>query len=165
MVPGVEPGHSSKTPSSNRGGGFPSRSMSRAPSRPPTPPAGLGVPPPRPPRSPYRHRAALPHSRSRSQSRSPTPAPRRSQRSTKGKAPARPGNIYGEQRHPTDIEVDTRQIKRWESLVESEPSSPEPGPSRLPGGFETPAVSPQQPPAPLPPQSPVPKEGVFRGRV
>jgi len=44
--------------------------------------------------------------------------------------------------------------------VESEPSSPEPGPSRLPGGFETPAVSPQQPPAPLPPQSPVPEEGV-----
>src|SRR5712671_2294953 len=117
-------------------------------------------PPPQPPRSPYRHRAALPRSRSRSQSRSPTPAPRRSQRSTKGKAPAWPGNIYGEQRHPTDIEVDTRQIKRWESLVESEPSSPEPGPSRLPGGFETPAVSPQPPPAPLPPQSPVPEEGV-----
>jgi len=61
---------------------------------------------------------------------------------------------------PTDIEVDTRQIKRWESLVESEPSSLEPGPSRLPGGFETPAISPQQPPAPLPPQFPVPKEGV-----
>jgi len=59
-----------------------------------------------------------------------------------------------------DIEVDTRQFKKWESLVESEPSSPEPGPSRLPGGFETPAVLPQEPPAPPPPQSPVPEEGV-----
>jgi hypothetical protein len=97
-------------------------------------------PPPRLQRS--LHRPRVLHARSPSQSRSPTPAPRRSEWIAKGKAPAWPGNIYGEHRHPMEIEKDTRSMTRWTKLVKSEPGSPNPGPSHFPRGFEEPVGSP-----------------------
>ena len=48
----------------------------------------------------------------------PEPAPlRRSQRLRK--APTRPGNVYGEGRHPTEIEKDVRRTRNWKQMTEN----------------------------------------------
>src|SRR5487761_1184924 len=72
-------------------------------------------PPPLPIRSPQR-----PPPR-RLQSRSPPP--RRSERLRR--PPTRPGNVYGEQRHPTEIERDIGRTRQWERMTGSQPSTPE----------------------------------------
>jgi reverse transcriptase-like protein len=40
--------------------------------------------------------------------------------------PLCPGNIYGEERHPTEIEQDVGRLRQWQRMTASEPSSPEP---------------------------------------
>ena len=152
---GMQPGVPLDTPSRFQPAPQRRRFPSRAQSRPKTP-ERQESPPPRPQRSPYRPRAASRRrSRSKSQSVSPSPAPRRSGRLAaqggKGKAPTRPGNVYGEQRDPMEIEKDTSQLRRWQEIVDSEPSSPEGGPSRFPGGLVEPEPTP--PPPTHPPES------------
>src|SRR5487761_1338502 len=72
-------------------------------------------PPPLPIRSPQRP----PPRRLQSQS----PPPRRSERLRR--PPIRPGNVYGEQRHPTEIERDIGRSRQWERMTGSQPSCPE----------------------------------------
>lgn len=50
-----------------------------------------------------------------------------------------------------EIEKDTSQLRRWQEIVDSEPSSPEGGPSRFPGGLVEPEPTP--PPPTHPPES------------
>src|SRR6201984_2230440 len=52
----------------------------------------------------------------------PAPQPRRSQRNKR--VPTRPGNVYGESRHPANIERDVRRTRTWKQMTESGPSRP-----------------------------------------
>src|ERR1700761_9330392 len=47
--------------------------------------------------------------------------PRRSARLRK--IPARPGNVYGDSRHPTEIEKDVQRTRTWRKMTEGTPSS------------------------------------------
>ena len=51
----------------------------------------------------------------------PEPAPRRSARLRK--IPTRPGNVYGERRHPTTIEKDVQRSRTWRKMTEHMPGS------------------------------------------
>src|SRR5260370_30005624 len=65
------------------------------------------------------------------------------------KIPTHPGNIYGEQRHPTKITKDVEQSSKWKTMVEDQPSSSRtdhtPIQWQIPGEF--PKTSPSNPPA------------------
>src|SRR6201984_1837554 len=52
----------------------------------------------------------------------PAPQPRRSQRNKR--VPTHPGNVYGESRHPANIERDVRRTRTWKQMTESGPSRP-----------------------------------------
>ena len=89
----------------------------------------------------------------RGRAKVPQPATRRSSRTKK--VPKKPGNVYGEQRHPVEILQDNR--KAWQQIEGSMPreerhpprTAPEPGPSNQ-----------------TPPESPTPSEkGVEEGRI
>jgi len=49
---------------------------------------------------------------------SPSGGPRRSEQLRR--VPTCPGNVYGEQRHPTDIERDTRRTQTWREMTEEQ---------------------------------------------
>ena len=51
----------------------------------------------------------------------PQPGPSRPVRERK--VPVRPGNVYGESRHPVDIEKDIRRKKDWSKVVGERPQS------------------------------------------
>jgi hypothetical protein len=97
------------------------------------------------------------------QSTAPLPPPtdteqiplRRSDRQRK--IPTRPGNVYGDNRHPTKIIKDVERSSKWKQMVENQPGSSSsentPRQRQIPGEF--PETSPDAPPtesdAPLPP--------------
>ena len=58
--------------------------------------------------------------------------PRRSERLKK--IPTRPGNVYGERRHPTEIEKDVQRNRNWKQMTEN-----------MPGSFGDDSTSGQQP--------------------
>ena len=62
--------------------------------------------------------------------------PRRSTRETR--VPVKPGNIYGEGKHPVDIEKSIRKTKDWRKVVEERASRP--------GRVEGPVPGPSHPP-------------------
>ena len=77
--------------------------------------------------------------RTRTATKRPVPlpgGPRRSTRETR--VPIKPGNVYGEGKHPVDIEKGIRKTRDWKKLVEERASRPGrvedpiPGPSCLP---------------------------------
>ena len=78
----------------------------------------------------------------------PEPAlPRRSVRLRK--VPTRPDNVYGEDRHPTQITKDVERSSKWKEMVGKQPgrsrSDSTPGQRQIPGGF--PETNPDPPPA------------------
>src|SRR6201996_3091849 len=65
----------------------------------------------------------------------PAPEPVPLRRSTRLRnPPTRPGNVYGERRHPTEIEKDVQRSRTWKQMTE-----------RIPGSFEDDSTSDQQP--------------------
>ena len=105
------------------------------------PPAEAGPSTRRPPQPPQTQSTQRPRTPP-----SPTLGPRRSERLRR--VPTRHGNVYGESRHPAQIERDTTSTKTWKALTESEPNSLDNGSSE--GSFHE-AEGP--PPHPSPPQA------------
>jgi len=90
-------------PAPTRGSGL--RQSGRRPSLPPL------ASPSRPPQRPQtQQRPRTPPSLSG--------GPRRSKQLRR--VPTHPGNVYGEQRHPTDIERDTRRTQTWREMTEEQ---------------------------------------------
>ena len=70
----------------------------------------------------------------------PAPAPRRSARLRK--VPIRPDNIYGDRRHPTEIEKDVERSRTWKRMTEPQPSRSRAvsnSPTPMPGDFPDPS--------------------------
>ena len=76
----------------------------------------------------------------------PEPVPlRRSDRLRK--IPTRPGNVYGDSRHPTSIEKDVRKVRTWRQMTDNQPGSSGSGQS---SGQHNNADPPSAPSDPLP---------------
>jgi len=116
------------------------------------PPPVLEEVPPAPPRQP----TPVPRTPSLERRASPPPppsAPKRPQRTRR--VPKKPGNVYGDH-HPVDILLDPTGKKGQRKAKETVPERRNvPGPSRIPGGFQTPE---REDPVPVPSISPTPSE-------
>jgi len=107
------------------------------------PPAVAPLIPARSPQCPVYRRLRTPSPIEEGRQLSPTLAPRRS--SCLRRPSTQPGNVYGEQHHPSDIEQEIRHDTAWEHYT-SGASSPEDAlPAQMPGGM-TPPTPPQAAP-------------------
>src|SRR6267142_2801614 len=111
--------------------------------RPQTPPAAAPPIPARSPQCPVYRRLRTPSPTEEGRQLSPTPAPRRSSRLRR--PPTQPGNIYGEQCHPSDIEQEICHDTAWEHYTSGTLSPEDAPPAQMPGGM-TPPTPPQAAP-------------------
>src|SRR6267142_1268987 len=111
--------------------------------RPQTPPAAALPIPARSPQHPVYRRLRTPSPTEEGRELSPTLAPRRS--SCLRKPPTQPGNIYGEQHHPSDIEQEICHDTAWEHYTSGALSLEDAPPVQMTGGM-MPPIPPQAAP-------------------
>jgi len=61
------------------------------------------------------------------------------------RVPLRPGNVYGERRHPVEQLWDIESASRWRETVGEAPRPPQPDtPDHIPGGFPNTSATPSE---------------------
>src|SRR6266850_4635520 len=111
--------------------------------RPQIPPAAAPLIPARSLQHPVYRRLRTPSPTEEGREPSPTPAPRRSLHLRR--PPTQPGNIYGEQCHPSDIEQEIHHDTAWECYTSGTSSLEDAPPVQMPGGM-MPPIPPQAAP-------------------